>query len=146
MNHPDFRTLTGIVAPLVIGVACATGIKRVPTTTTPPDQPRGQVVPHPPPPAFPEVVPDAPPMKGAAWMDGNWRWTGQRYVWRRGGWVVPPNGARLVPWTLEYETDGTLRFAPSEWLNAQGEVLRGVRMAKPADYPPTRRQVGERVE
>jgi hypothetical protein len=105
-----------------------------------------RIVPYPPPAAVPEVQPPAPSDNRVVWVDGGWRWTGRRYVWCRGGWVVPPEGARFVPWTLRYESDGTLWFAPAEWLDAAGRNVSRPKLVKPADYPPTRRQRARHID
>ena len=52
-------------------------------------------VPYPPPAALVEVVPNAPGDDGAVWVDGHWLWRGRYYVWERGGWLLPPEGASL---------------------------------------------------
>ena len=41
----------------------------------------------PPPPRY-EVVP--PPRSGYYWRAGYWYWTGYRYAWRPGAWILRP--------------------------------------------------------
>ena len=50
-------------------------------------------VPYPPPAALAETVPERPERDGVVWIDGEWRPHGDSYVWRRGGWFVPPTQA-----------------------------------------------------
>ncbi|MBX3198564.1 MAG: YXWGXW repeat-containing protein [Labilithrix sp.] len=67
-----------------------------------------------------EFIPPSP-AKGAVWVDGSWEWSGNRYVWRFGSWVVPPPGVRLARWAIvRRRVDGQLFFAPSSWKDASG--------------------------
>jgi hypothetical protein len=45
-------------------------------------------LPPPPPPARQEYRP-APPVPGALWIAGAWRWNGSAYVWISGRWTIP---------------------------------------------------------
>jgi hypothetical protein len=100
-------------------------------------QPRSEFlpVPYPPPAGFSEVVPPAP-NGGALWIDGYWAWRGRAYVWQRGGWVVPPAGARLAPWHVRYLSDGTLMFADEVWYDAQLKPIPSPKALVPAFTPP----------
>ena len=70
-----------------------------------------------------EVVP-APPRPDAVWVDGTWEWSGERYNWQPGYWVIPPGGARHAHWVVVRRTDdGQLFFAPSAWKDAKGKTL-----------------------
>ncbi|MBX3261990.1 MAG: YXWGXW repeat-containing protein [Labilithrix sp.] len=70
-----------------------------------------------------EFVPPSP-AKGAVWVDGSWEWSGNRYVWRFGSWVVPPPGVRLARWVIvRRRADGQLFFAPSSWKDASGATV-----------------------
>jgi hypothetical protein len=70
-----------------------------------------------------EFVPPSP-VKDAVWVDGSWEWTGDRYVWRFGSWVVPPPGARRAHWVLVRRAeDGQLFFAPSSWKDERGDRI-----------------------
>lgn len=70
-----------------------------------------------------EVVPPSP-REDAVWADGTWLWSGQRYRWQAGTWVVPPAGARYARWVVvRRPVDGQLFFARSMWRGEKGEVL-----------------------
>lgn len=92
-----------------------------------PERARGRTesyveVPFPPPPPRPEHVPRKP-HADAVWVDGEWDWDGARYRWVRGAWVVPPDGAKISPWSLARREDGTLFYAPSVWTDADGRTI-----------------------
>lgn len=55
----------------------------------------GWVSAAPPAPLFEPVGP--PPRAGWFWVNGSWRWTGNRYAWNRGYWQAPRTGYRWVP-------------------------------------------------
>jgi hypothetical protein len=93
-------------------------------------------VPYPPRPPPVEIVPPRPDVDGAVWADGGWEWSGDRYQWEPGAWVVPPEGARRARWVVvRRKEDGQLFFAPSRWRDARGV---------PIDSPPpiVRAQLG----
>lgn len=70
-----------------------------------------------------EIVP-AQPRRDAVWVDGTWSWSGDRYNWQPGYWVVPPGGAAHARWTVVRRAeDGQLFFAPSAWKDPQGRTL-----------------------
>ncbi|HEX3776459.1 MAG TPA: YXWGXW repeat-containing protein [Polyangiaceae bacterium] len=100
-------------------------------------QPRSEYlpVPYPPPAAFSEVVPPAP-NRGALWIDGHWAWRGRTYVWQRGGWVLPPRGARFAPWNAHYTRDGTLLFADEIWYDAKLQPMPSPKKLVSAFTPP----------
>ena len=52
-------------------------------------------VPFPPPAARSDMVPPSP-HPNSVWIEGDWRWQGSRWAWRRGDWVVPPPGATFA--------------------------------------------------
>lgn len=87
-------------------------------------------VPYPPRAPPVEVVPPRP-SGDAVWVDGSWRWSGRRYLWKRGAWVEAPEGARYARWVVvRRKGDGQLFFAPSSWRDAAGRAL--------PDPPPLR--------
>ena len=92
-------------------------------------------VPYPPPAALTELVPERP-ASDAVWVDGGWVWRGRYYVWDRGGWVRPPPDLRFAPWRVRYLPSGQAQFARNNWVNAQGERVRGPQVARPAATPP----------
>jgi hypothetical protein len=93
-------------------------------------------VPYPPPAALAETVPPAPELAGVVWVDGEWISHRKEYVWRRGGWVVPPAESRFAPWRSWYRRDGRLMMAPGTWYAAKHERLRPPRPVQAATTPP----------
>ncbi len=92
-------------------------------------------VPYPPPAALAETVPPRPERDGAVWVDGEWVSHGNEYVWRRGGWVVPPARSQFAPWRAWYRRDGRLMMAPGTWYDAKHERLRRPEPVAPAATP-----------
>jgi hypothetical protein len=67
-----------------------------------------------PPPIIREHRP-SPPSRGHIWIDGNWHWNGQRYVWHPGRWAVPPH-RRAVWVSPRYERHQRgYRYMPGRW-------------------------------
>ena len=93
-------------------------------------------VPYPPPAALVEVVPDAPKDDGAVWLDGYWTWRGRHYVWQRGGWLVPPEGAAYASWQSVFTRDGRIVFAPGLWYGPEQRPLPAPRVLAEARTPP----------
>jgi hypothetical protein len=93
-------------------------------------------VPYPPPAALAETVPERPDRGDVVWIDGEWRYYGRSFVWRRGGWVVAPQASRFAPWRSWYRRDGRLMLAPGTWYNGRGERQRWVEPIVPAYTPP----------
>jgi hypothetical protein len=93
-------------------------------------------VPYPPPAALAETVPPQPERDEAVWIDGEWVFQGNRYVWQRGGWVEPPLGARFAQWRAVYQSAGRLFLAPGTWYDAAGHALPRPDIAVPARTPP----------
>lgn len=93
-------------------------------------------VPYPPPPALSELIPPRPRDRRAVFLDGGWAWRGSYYVWQRGGWVIPPPGARATPWSVRYAADGRAFFAETAWVNERGERVRPPRILTPSVTPP----------
>jgi hypothetical protein len=73
------------------------------------------------------------------WIDGEWRFRGQGFAWRRGGWVVPPTASSFAPWRAWYRSDGRLMLAPGTWYDAKHERLRAPQPLVPAFTPPNER-------
>ena len=92
-------------------------------------------VPYPPPAALVETVPPRPDDR-AVWVDGYWEFAQDSYVWRRGGWMHAPAGARMAPWAARYTPDGRLLFAKTIWFDARGEPLPDPEALRAAYTPP----------
>jgi hypothetical protein len=127
-----------VKAMLLLAGALATGCGSslaLPPTVAP--EPAGYAeVPYPPPAALVELVPNAPDDPDAVWIDGSWVWRGRYYVWQRGGWVVPPEGATFRPWSLRFTADGRMLFAKTRWTRQDGRRLRQPPILAPAMTPP----------
>ena len=93
-------------------------------------------VPYPPPAGLAETVPKRPSRDGAVWIDGEWAFHGRTYVWQRGGWVFPPEGARFAPWRALYQNNGRLMLAPGTWYDENGKSLPPPEVLTPARTPP----------
>lgn len=93
-------------------------------------------VPYPPPAALAETVPPKPDRSDVVWLDGEWRYRGRSFVWRRGGWVVPPPAGRYAPWRSWYRRDGRLMLAPGTWYDLRQERMRWQQPLAPAETPP----------
>jgi hypothetical protein len=93
-------------------------------------------VPYPPPAALAETVPDRPKTPGVVWIDGEWAYHGESFVWRRGGWVVPPPASRFAAWRTWYRRDGRLMMAGGTWYDSKHERLRPPVLLVPAYTPP----------
>lgn len=93
-------------------------------------------VPYPPPAALAETVPERPERDGVVWIDGEWVFHGRSFVWRRGGWVVPPPSGRFASWRSWYRRDGRLMLASGAWYDAKNQRLRPVEPVVPAFTPP----------
>ena len=78
----------------------------------------GQVVPTPPPPGQVEIIPKRPPeLKHPIWVDGEWEWTGRRWVWKEHGWQEDqPGQIYALPVTRRLPPpDGRLVHLPGIW-------------------------------
>lgn len=118
----------------VLAIGCSSRLPAPETAQHPLDA--YVTVPYPPPAALSETVPPRPPRAGVVWIDGEWVTHGDSYVWRRGGWVVPPARSRFAPWRTWYRRDGRLMMARGTWYDAKGERLRSPRPIAPASTPP----------
>ena len=94
-------------------------------------------VPYPPPAALAETVPPQPKRDGGLiWLDGEWVFHGDSFVWRRGGWVLPPPGCRFAAWRTWYRRDGRLMMARGAWYDAKHQRVRTPEPIAPAATPP----------
>lgn len=111
----------GFALALVLA-GCASSLPTPVLGTHPPGCAAFIEVPHPPPPARVEMIPDRP-REGVVWVDGEWVWRGKRWEWDPGGWVIPPDGY-FAPWVLVRRDDGSLYHARSRWFDREGKPLR----------------------
>jgi hypothetical protein len=83
-----------------------------------PDFARSEIVASPPPPTQIETLSGQPPRPGCRWQDGQWLWLSQRWDWRPGGWVLPPEGCRysapLARWGVS-QGSAALYYTPGRW-------------------------------
>jgi hypothetical protein len=116
---------------VVLGVAaCTTSSPPFPARGPEPESAAFVAVPDAPPPARPEVI-RANPDPAAVWVDGQWERVDDKWRWARGGWVVPPPGARFTAFRVRRDAEGDLEFAPARWTDANGKVI---------DVPRTRKE------
>lgn len=102
-----------LIAPLLLA-ACGGAL--VPTPEVGPHVGELPIaVPYPAPPARVEIIPDAPPDKGAVWVDGQWLYQSHRWVWTAGSWVVPQPDAYYAPPASVRLADGTLMWFRGTW-------------------------------
>jgi hypothetical protein len=101
-------------------MACSTQIPEPRSTA----QPAGAFVEvdYPPPPARVEFVPPQS-SPDAVWVNGEWLWSGRRWSWRPGAWMVPPEGAAYARQALARRDNGKLFFAPGAWRDSQGQEV-----------------------
>jgi hypothetical protein len=104
----------------VVLTACSGRVPHPPYTT----QPTSALVEvdYPPPPARVEYVTEQP-ARNTVWLNGEWTWTGRRWGWKPGGWVVVPQGAAYAKFALVRRGDGKLFFAEGTWRSAQGQEI-----------------------
>lgn len=122
-----------LLAPLLL-LACGSSLP-APSAT---EHPLGafEAVPYPPPAALAETVPPRPDTPGVVWIDGEWVYRGNTYVWRRGGWVAPPARSRFAPWRAWYRRDGRLMLAPGTWYDDKRAQVRRPQPLVAASTPP----------
>lgn len=97
--------------------ACGSADPGVPRHPQPPFA-IAQRVPLAPPPAQVELLSSEPPSPACRWVDGQWLWTSQRWDWRPGGWILPPEGCQYsLPSLLWVEEEGApaLYYRPGRW-------------------------------
>jgi hypothetical protein len=75
-----------------------------------------QIVISMPPPGNVEIVPAVPrDLKRAVWIDGEWDWTGRRWVWKEHGWQEAKAGLVYDPPVTRRLPDGRLVHFPGKW-------------------------------
>jgi hypothetical protein len=119
-RHRAHHTRHALLA-MVFALGCGPSIPRPQETAVSSSDYVPVTFPPRPPPV--EFIPPAPDPH-AVWVDGSWEWSGDRYGWIAGRWVIPPAGARHARWTLVRRAeDGQLFFAPSSWRTADGQPI-----------------------
>ncbi|HEX2735771.1 MAG TPA: hypothetical protein VHM70_29430 [Polyangiaceae bacterium] len=118
----------------LLNLNCGAGLPSPPRTAHPVSA--FVSVPYPPPAALAETVPPRPDRQGVVWLDGEWIFRADSYVWRRGGWVVAPPEGRFAAWQTRYRKDGRLELASSSWYDANARPLPFIEPIAPAVTPP----------
>src|SRR5260221_13496823 len=112
-----------IVLVVLVAASCPVLTRCGPRLPEPPPtaQPSSALieVDYPPPPARVEFLP-AQPSDGTVWVKGEWLWSGRRWAWRPGMWVVALPDARYARRVLVRRGDGKLFFAPGVWRDEEG--------------------------
>jgi hypothetical protein len=101
----------------LVALACGAPAFEVPTYPHPEGAPAEPVL-FMPPPAQIEHIGAEPPAKGCLWADGQWVWSAQRWEWRPGSWLRPPEGCRYSAPALEWAPggkSGILYYRPGRW-------------------------------
>jgi hypothetical protein len=104
------------LALLALGTAACGPVLPPPRYCKTDDGRTAAVVPSPPPPGQVEIVPPTPKdLRHPVWVDGEQEWTGNRWVWRPGGWKdQAPDECYAPPFTKNL-TDGRIVHLPSIW-------------------------------
>jgi hypothetical protein len=101
----------------VLGLGC--GSSTITVRSYPhPDFATAEPVGSPPPPAQIENLEHEPPAAGCLWADGQWVWTAQRWDWRPGAWILPPEDCRYSAPTIRWAASGAtgvLYYRPGRW-------------------------------
>lgn len=123
-----------VVCILGLLIGCANSVQ-MPQTARHPSSAFVEV-PYPPPAGLAELVPQRPTGADLVWLDGEWLYQGEGYVWRRGGWVPAPPRGRYAAGSTRYLSDGRLQLAPGSWYDEQLRPLPFVEPTRPALTPP----------
>lgn len=110
-----------IVIATAIGGCAATGVP-FPARGPEPSASAFEDVPDAPPPPRPEIVRPTK-VANAVWVDGQWERVDGAWRWARGGWVVPPPGARFTAFRVRRSSDGTVQFATAGWIDSAGRSI-----------------------
>jgi hypothetical protein len=101
----------------LLGLSCGGPNLAVPSYPQP-DFARSEIVASPPPPPQIESLNAEPPSPGCRWQDGQWLWVSQRWDWRPGGWVQPPEACRYsapqASWGVS-QGSAALYYRPGRW-------------------------------
>ncbi len=81
-----------------------------------PNRPPRVVIPATPP-APPDLgfVPVPPGQEGRTYVQGQWLWNGQSWIWMRGYWTDESTGQRFVPGHWVANEHGTFRWEQPHW-------------------------------
>jgi hypothetical protein len=104
--------------------SCSSQLRLAPTTELPDavakERSGSMVVGFPPPPAQVEVVPPPPANSDCVWLDGQWAYEGQEYVWMPGAWVFRLPGCAFAKahffWDDLPPTPAILRYRVGHWV------------------------------
>jgi hypothetical protein len=112
---------------------CSSGLPLPESTTHSPSA--YQPIPYPPPAGLAETIPARPRHEDVVWMDGEWIYQNSGFVWRRGGWVVPPPQGRFASSQTHYLADGRLLLACGTWYDEAQHPLNFIEPIVPAFTP-----------
>jgi hypothetical protein len=95
-----------------------------------------QIVLSMPPPGKVQIAPPRPPtMRDAVWIDGEWEWTGRRWVWQDHGWQsAEPKSVYELPSTKRLP-DGRLVHFAGRWKKASDVASVASASAAPSSPP-----------
>lgn len=111
---------------LTLGLACASSSRVIqPTSRSIPSKP-GVIVPYPPPPARVEILPAAPSDPSCLWLDGQWQWSAEGWLWEPGAWVRLEAGCEWVPASMRWQpgwgqSSSTLLYWKGYFLRRTGQ-------------------------
>jgi hypothetical protein len=113
-NRGNARVMNHERAPVVIPPRDRVVV--APPRVTPAAPPVLVHLPPPPPRAYHR--PMAPRWRQAVWIDGYWRWSGDRYTWIQGRWVRPHRGFAWIQPRWEERDEGWV-MVPGRWMRVR---------------------------
>lgn len=81
---------------------------------------------YPPPPAqVEEMSEELAGRPECIWQDGHYEWSGRRYRWIAGEWIVPPPGCAYAPAALTWSRTSPARlyYTPPRWYRTDADWL-----------------------
>ena len=122
-------------------VACGSSpLRTVPTGEHPTDAAELTIADYPPPPAKIEL-PGLPPVDDpqCGWVDGYWAWSGRRWEWVAGAWVLPPAGCyyanRIIMVWVAAEQGSVLYYGQPRWYRREPQASQSRRAATDCPKP-----------